>query len=72
MKQDEYSTARPGAALEQQKSNSWTPVGPTKDKASSSSQFNWKLYAGDIIKSEVRLAGMQLKRAVKSFYLLLG
>ena len=27
----------------QQKSNSWTPVGPTKDRASSPSQLNWKL-----------------------------
>ena len=38
--------------LEQQKSNSWTPVGPTKDRSSGPSQLNWKLYAGAIIKSE--------------------
>ena len=28
--------------LEQQKSNSWTPVGPTKDKALSPNQLDWK------------------------------
>ena len=39
--------------LEQQKSNSWTLVGPTKDRSSGPSQLNWKLYAGAIIKSEV-------------------
>ena len=30
--------------LEQQKSNSWTPVGPTKDRASSSNQQYWKFF----------------------------
>ena len=42
-----------------------TPVGPTKDRASSPSQLNWKLYAGAISKSEARPAGVQLKRAAK-------
>ena len=51
--------------LEQQKSNSWTPVGPTKDRSSGTSQLNWKLYAGAIIKSEARPTGLQLKRAAK-------
>ena len=45
--------------LEQQKSNSWTPVGPTKDRSSGPSQLNWKLYAGTIIKSEAH------RRAIK-------
>ena len=40
--------------LEQQKSNSWTPVGPTKDRSLGPSQLYWKLYAGAIIKSEAR------------------
>ena len=39
---------------EQQKYNSWTPVGPTKDRSSESSQLNLKLYAGAIVKSEVQ------------------
>ena len=51
--------------LEQQKSNSWTLMGPTKDKSSGPSQFNWKLYAGAIIKSEIRPTGVQLKRSAK-------
>ena len=29
--------------LEQQKSNNWTSLGPTKDRASSSDQLNWKI-----------------------------
>ena len=51
--------------LEQQKSNSWTPVTPTKDRPSGPSQLNWKLYAGAIIKSEARPTGVQLKRSAK-------
>ena len=51
--------------LEQQKSNSWTPVGPTKDRSSGPSQLNWKLYAGAIIKSEARPTSVQLKRSAK-------
>ena len=51
--------------LEQQKSNSWTPVGPTKDRKSGPSQLNWKLYAGAIIKSEAWPTGVQLKRSAK-------
>ena len=51
--------------LGQQKSNSWTPVGPTKDRSSDPSQLNWKLYAGAIIKSEARTTGVQLKRSAK-------
>ena len=51
--------------LEQQTSNSWTPVGPTKDRSSGPSQLNWKLYAGAIIKYEARPTGMQLKRSAK-------
>ena len=43
--------------LEQQKSNSWIPVGPTKDRSSGPSQLTWKLYVGAIIKSEVRPTG---------------
>ena len=44
----------------QQKSNSWTPVGPTKDRSSGPNQFNWKLYSGAIIKSEARPSGVHL------------
>ena len=51
--------------LEQQKSNSWTPVGPTKERSSGPGQLNWKLCAGAIIKSEARLTGVQLKRSAK-------
>ena len=40
--------------LDQQKSNSWAPVGPGKDRSPGPSQLNWKLYAGPIIKSEAR------------------
>ena len=51
--------------LEQQKSsNSWTPMGPNKDR-SGPSQLNWKIYAGAIIKSEARPTGVQLKRSAK-------
>ena len=50
--------------LEQQKSNSWTPVGPTKDKSSGPSQLKWKLYAGAIIKSEARSIGMHATNEV--------
>ena len=63
MKQDKYSTAK--LTLEQQKSNSWTPVGPTKDRASSPNQLHWKLCAEAIIKYEARPAGVQLKRVAK-------
>ena len=45
--------------------NNWTPVGPTKDISSGPSQFNWKLYAGAIIRSEGRPTGVQLKRSAK-------
>ena len=51
--------------LEQQKSNSWTPVGPTNDRSSGPSQLNRKLYAGAIIKYETRPSGVQLKRSEK-------
>ena len=51
--------------LEQQKSNSWTPMGPTKDRSSGSSQLNLKLYVRAIIKSEARPTGVQLKRSAK-------
>ena len=51
--------------LEQQKSKSWTPVGPTKDRSSGPSQLNWKLYAEAIIKSEARPTGLELKRSAK-------
>ena len=51
--------------LEQQKSDSWTPVGPTKDISSGPSQLNLKLYAGVIIKSEARPTGVQLMRSAK-------
>ena len=33
--------------LEQQKSKSWTPVVPTKDRALSPNQLNWKFLVGD-------------------------
>ena len=59
------STQQQDLTPEQQKSNSWTPVGPTKDKSSNPSQLNWKLYVGAIIKPEVRPAGVQLKSAAK-------
>ena len=45
--------------LEQHKSNSWTPMGPTKDRASSPNQLYWKLFLGRSLYS----AGVQLKRA---------
>ena len=51
--------------LEQQKSNSWTPVGPTQDISSSLSQLNLKLYTGVIIKSEARPTRVQLWRSAK-------
>ena len=51
--------------LEQQKSNSWTTVGPTKDKSSGLSQLKLKLYAVTIIKSEARPTCVQLKRSAK-------
>ena len=51
--------------LEQQKSNSWAPVGPTKDRSSGPSQLNWKLYAGAIIKSEAWPTGVQMRRSAK-------
>ena len=60
MKQDEYSTARPDAGATEVKQ-----LNPTKDKASSPSQLNWKIYAGAIIKSEARPAGVQLKRSAR-------
>ena len=40
MKQDEYSKTNT-ETLEQQKSNNWTPVDPTKDKASNLNQLYW-------------------------------
>ena len=45
--------------LEQQKSNSWTPVGPIKDRSSGPKQLNWNLYAGAIIKSEAHRRAMK-------------
>ena len=51
--------------LEQQKFNSWTPEGPTKDRSSGPIQLNWKRYAGAIIKSEARPTGVQLKNSAK-------
>ena len=51
--------------LEQQKTNSWTPVGPTNDRSSSPNQLNLKLYAGATNKSEARPTGVQLKRSAK-------
>ena len=58
--------------LEQQKSNSWISVGPTKDRSSGPSQLYWKLYvgaiiiyAGAIIKSEAQPIGVQLKVSAK-------
>ena len=51
--------------LEQQKSNSWTPEGPTKDRSSGSSQLNWKRYTRAIIKSEAWPTGVKLKRSAK-------
>ena len=65
MNQDEYSTANNSETLQQQTSNSWTPVGPTKDKSSRPSQLNLKLYAGAIIEPEARPTGVQLKRSAK-------
>ena len=59
MKQDEYSTANQLWNAGQQKSNNWTPVGPTKDRSLGPSQLNWKLYAGAIITSEARHNGVQ-------------
>ena len=59
MKQDEYSTANQLWNA----GNSWTPVGPNKDRSSGPSQFNWKFYAGAIIKSEARPTSVQLKRS---------
>ena len=53
--------------LEQQKSNSWTPVGPTKDRASSPNQRYSCIemfLAGAFITSEARPTGMQLKREI--------
>ena len=47
--------------MEQQKSNSWTPVGPTKDRSSGPSQLNWKRFAGAIFKSEAQPTGVQLR-----------
>ena len=41
MKQNEYSTETHSETLESQTSNSWTPMGPTKDRSSRPSQFNW-------------------------------
>ena len=67
MKEDEYSTANNSETLEQQKSSSWTPVGPTKDRSSGHSQLNLELYAGAIIKSEARPTGVQFKRSAKLF-----
>ena len=49
MKQDETQQQTNSETLEEQKTNSWTPVGPTKDRSSGPSQLNWKLYAGGII-----------------------
>ena len=60
MKQDEYSTETSSETLEQQNSNSWTPVGLTKDRSSGPSQLNWKFYPGAIIKA--RPTGVQLKK----------
>ena len=60
---NKMNTQQQDRTLEQQKSNSWTPVGPTKDRASSPSQLSWKFYAGAII--EARPAGVQLKRVAK-------
>ena len=65
MKQIEYSTANKLWNAGEQKSNSWTPVDPAKDRPSGPSQLNWKLYAGVIIKSEARPTGVQLKRSAK-------
>ena len=62
---NKMNTQQQDRTLEQQKSNRWTPVGPTKDRTSSPSQLNWKLYAAAIIKSEARPAGVQLKRVAK-------
>ena len=48
------SSQRWNKTPEQQKSNTWTPEGSTKDRSSGPSQLHWKLYAGAIIKSEAR------------------
>ena len=45
MKQDECQQQTQSETLEQQKSNNWTSVGPTKDRSSGPSQVNCKLYA---------------------------
>ena len=44
---------------EQQNSNSWTPLGPTKDRKSSPNQLDWKLLG----RSEARPTSVQLKGA---------
>ena len=65
MKQDEYSTANQLWNAGATESNSWTPMGPTKDRSSGPSQVNLKLYGGAIIKSEARPIGVQLKSSAK-------
>ena len=62
MKQDQYNTE----TLEQQKSNSWTAMGPTKDRLSSPNQLRGLKFL-DRGHNYVwgPTAGMQLKMAAK-------
>ena len=62
MKQGEYSTASLDAGATEVKQ--LNPGGPDQ-RQSIKPPPTWKLYAGAIIKSEARPAGVQLKRAAK-------
>ena len=66
MKQDKLLNSKTTTVtLGQQMPNSWTPVGPIKDRASRHNLLKWKFMAGAIIESEARPVGVQLKRAAK-------
>ena len=50
MKPDKYSKSKTNTeTLEQQKSNSWTPVGRTIDRASSPNKLNWKFLGRSLL-----------------------
>ena len=51
--------------LEQKKSNSWTPVGPTKDRSSSPNQLCLQFKAGAIITTEARPGQRAIKEGSK-------
>ena len=59
MKQDEYSSANQLWNIGATKVQHLNPGGPDQRQIVRLSQFNWKLYAGAIITSEVRPTGVR-------------